>query len=316
MLVFFLLSFSFNYGYPTCSNYSTGGTCNFRPFPCSQYSGWTACLCVTGCLQISGNPTSHCVNKTLSLPQTQIIYPSKCNQRKYINNDVNCNYGGVGTVCPLNCSYYGNKCNSQYAICYPQKEWTCPLQCYYDKNKKICLPSNSYSICNLINNSLTCPYGCQYNNNLGKCIGTAPNNVCYLQLQLKCPGDCILNPRGDTCIPQATTINAICDKVVIPQCPLNCQYDNNNKICKPKIPNTICEPIVRNTCLYNGFTKNIDKFPICNNMMNTYNICTDYYTTVWYPLRLKLKYNSMFMCEYSNDQKCDSKRIAQTCCNY
>lgn len=75
--------------------------------PC-RTGGSAISLCTDDCFEIK----NACVNNTVTEPERQIIYPRQCiTNNNFISTDINCNFFGNGTKCPLDCRYENNSCN-------------------------------------------------------------------------------------------------------------------------------------------------------------------------------------------------------------
>jgi len=302
------------------------------------------CLCSEGCVgfRLPTQGTSICVFNTTSTPNITIQYPCQ----KVDTTDVNCNYYSDGTYCPVYCTYNGHTClrnstdalcrpyidwscpiNCKYdrstntcipifinsdAICSPYIDWSCPYNCKYDRSTNTCIPMFIDSVCSLIQRTLTCPVGCQHNNFLNRCISENPNYLCELEKKLICPFGCILNIRGDTCI-SMDKMDAICNKSLTPACPYGCTYDPNNHICirNDNWRRSPCEPIISIACPYQQYTINTNTLVNCYDINYNNDICFDGWT-IQYPLRLKNRYEHI-MCKYTLGNQC--KIIQRICCN-
>lgn len=278
------------------------------------------CVCTDKCIwmNLPNGYQYQCINKTISEPTIYTAYPSSC--MSYIDSDlttnVNCNYFGNGTVCPMYCNNVHNECvpTKNNKICKPYIGWICPLGCSYAQSTNSCIPSDINSVCGSIASTSICPYGCTYDYHLSKCISTDINYACELTRRLKCPDNCKLNPRGDTCI--SNQGNYICQRQTSPVFPSSCTWNTQKNICVKindytQFTNIICEPVHQLTCPYNVFTIQTNMLPQCTQ--DSTDLCSlGYASGLQYPVRLKNKYSNI-KCAYSNG--CEGKFIQQICCS-
>lgn len=288
-----------------------GNLMNCHPTVVCSNGGMGRCICIDGCEFVSHSQGQFCLNHTKSKPTKTIVYPKQCDVKDSLN--VECNFDGLGTVCPNFCHENNGRCVStdKNVICHPKLGLKCPFDCFYDDKTRRCNPNHDQSVCKLINKTLVCPFNCKYDRDLKVCISSDPNYSCGLEKSLLCPNSCKLNVRGDLCIPKTQYPTAICNKTNIQKCPFGCKYDNTQSICVSKDKSlVICEPFVELRCPYNKF---VQEFRDCYFFPN--EICwNSEKNIVRYPKRLESKYADV-MCEYSNPGKCDTEVIQQFCCN-
>jgi len=294
-------------------SYLNFASCNSNQPPQCSRGGSAYCQCSKNCLQFENK----CVgNGSNTLPTVTTKYPCLKNDP----TDVNCNSNGFGSICPFKCQNQNNQCrNDDSSItCHPHKKWSCPIGCLFNNKTKSCLPLQVNRVCGLIKKTLTCPNSCSYHNYLKKCVSQNPNYLCGPEKKLACPQKCVLNIRGDTCVPINSEPNVICNRTLVPHCPKHCAYDPTNKICRIDTTSrppfgTLCEPVSVIECPFGVFGNNFGRMVNCD--VDSSDICSNNARTfIQYPLRLHDKYSKLpIRCRYAFDARCTVDRMI--CCN-
>lgn len=336
-ILIILILYTYTY-HNICHNYISG-SCTYS-IPYTGNGGSGTCLCINGCV----NMFDKCYNNTITDPLKKIYIPDSCNE--YIITNDTCD----NVYCPIGCKYTNGNClpMANNILCAPVIGKSCPHKCIYDNNTKSCIPTDAYTVCDLINKTKTCPQNCIYNYNENRCMSSDPNYSCYLEDKLKCPIGCGLNIRGDTCIPNSREIvvqpyvnwtcstgctynyitnrchseyNIDCTKIRGYVCPYGLTYRNNYGC----VYNIICNKTSvilqnNNNCMMND--KGIYKSVFCEPEVNiqcrgdwphsTFTSDVGRYGVFTYLLKNEYMYKNI-KCKYSGIDECDKYRNITVC---